>query len=175
MINLLVVSDTHGVYKKLEAVLERQLALDGKFRPSHLVHLGDGIYDIDRCKLSEKFCIHTVKGNCDSFFYSSSVPTERLISLGEFKILALHGHTRSVKSGDSVAVAYAVESGADLLLYGHTHVPVCYSLREGTELLGTILKKPLTVFNPGSLGYDGSFGVVSLCENGVVCSHVSIK
>lgn len=69
MMNILVVSDTHGRYFALEAVLDRQFGLDEKFRPSHLIHLGDGISDVDGCKRTERLCVHTVSGNCDNLFF----------------------------------------------------------------------------------------------------------
>lgn len=174
MTEILVVSDSHGNFKRLASALEKQMALDEKFRPRHLVHLGDGIEDIEKCKLAERLCVHSVKGNCDSFFYSD-VPTERLLELGGYKILVMHGHTRSVKLGDSLAVARAAECEADLLLYGHTHTPTSYAVEKGTVVCGVTLKKDLKVFNPGSLGYGGSFGVVSLGDGCIICSHGSIK
>lgn len=170
MINLLVVSDTHGNYKKLEEVLKKQFALDENHRPRHIVHLGDGIEDIEKCSLAERFCVQSVKGNCDSFFYSSSVPTEHIIELGGYKMLIMHGHTRSVKLGVSLAAEHAADCGADILMYGHTHVPVSYTLEKGTEVGDTMLKKSLTVFNPGSLEYGGSFGAISLSDRGIFCS-----
>lgn len=36
----------------------------------------------------------------------------------------LHGHTRHVKSSPMAAVYAAREYGADVLLFGHTHVPL---------------------------------------------------
>ena len=174
MTNLLVVSDTHGNYKRLDTVLNKQIALEDKFRPRHLIHLGDGIEDIEKCKLAEKFCVYSVRGNCDSFFYSEAVPKERIIELEGCKILIMHGHTYGVKMGIASAAAYAAECGADILMYGHTHAPVSYTLEKGKAVENVVLEKPLIVFNPGSLGYEGSFGEVSILDNKISCSHGTI-
>lgn len=177
MINILVVSDTHGRYFALEEILERQLALPQKFRPTHLIHLGDGVADVLECKTARKLCTHIVKGNCDDFFFchSNGVPDERLVELGGYKILIMHGNKYSVKSGDGKAIVYAASCDADLLLYGHTHRPVSFTVEKGTEAEGFLLKKDLLVMNPGSLGYDGNFGVVTLLPEGIYLSHGNNK
>ena len=175
MINILVVSDTHGNYKRLDEVLNKQFALEDKFRPRYLIHLGDGIEDVEKCKLAEKFCVYSVKGNCDSFFYSSSIPKERVIELGGCKIFITHGHVHGVKMGVSSAAACAAECGADILMYGHTHAPVSYTLEKGKKVENVVLEKPLVVFNPGSLGYEGSFGSVSILEREISCSYGILK
>ena len=83
MISLLVVSDTHGQKYILEEVLKRQLQIDDKFRPRHLVHLGDGIEDLEGSAYCDRMCIHSVRGNCDSIFYSmtNAVPKEKVIEI----------------------------------------------------------------------------------------------
>lgn len=175
MINLLVVSDSHGRYEKLEEALERQLKLPEGFRPTHLLHLGDGVSDVGKCRGAERMCHCLVRGNCDGFFQNPPVPSERVLELGGLKILMLHGHTRGVKGGDFNAVSYAASVGADILLFGHTHTPVSYTLEKGTDLGEELLQKRLTVFNPGSLGYDGSFGVVSVDGDNISCSHGNLN
>lgn len=49
---------------------------------------------------------------------------ERLLEIDGVRILMLHGHTRHVKSSPMAAVYAAREYGADVLLFGHTHVPL---------------------------------------------------
>jgi predicted phosphodiesterase len=85
----------------------------------------------------------------------------------------LHGHTRGVKSGIGEAISAAVQRDADILLFGHTHQPLekYIPVEDSTE--GEILKKPLRVFNPGSLG-SGSFGLIDIRGKDVLMSHGSI-
>lgn len=177
MINILVVSDTHGRYFAIEEILDRQIALPDRFRPTHLIHLGDGVRDICDSRTANKLCVHTVKGNCDDFFfcYSNGVEKEKIIELFGYKILIMHGDSYSVKAGDGMAIAQAARSNADLLLYGHTHKAVSYIVSKGTEVCGEILKKDIYVMNPGSLGYDGNFGTVTLSDDGILLSHGNNK
>ena len=46
--------------------------------------------------------------------------------------------------------------GADIVLYGHTHIPECYQEKDG-----------LWVMNPGSAGYGPTAGLLEI-ENGKV-------
>jgi len=174
--DFIVVSDTHGRYNILETLLKNQLKLHEKFRPGHLIHLGDGAGDVEKCVSSRNFCVHQVRGNCDGFFssYAESLPKEKLLEFYGHKILITHGDSFSVKSGDVRAVIYASQIGADILMYGHTHTPLTYTLEKGANVGGVILNKDLTVVNPGSLGYGNSFCIVSVENERVFVSHSEI-
>lgn len=175
MINLLVISDTHGSCENVETVIERQFIIGEKYRPTHLVYLGDGIEDIEKCEIAKRLCVHMVKGNCDSVFYSESTPNDRVIELYGYKIFMTHGHTYSVKYSDSQVIKQSLKYEADILLYGHTHVPISYTLKKDDFRQDLVLKKSLTVFNPGSLKYSGTFGVISLSDKGILCSHGTLN
>lgn len=175
MMNLLVISDSHGRSENVEAAIKRQLALPQKFRATHLLHLGDGVSDVDKCALASRLCVCAVRGNCDSFFYADSLVYERVLELGGARILMMHGHTRGVKGGDGSAVLCAAALGADILLYGHTHTPISYTLEKGSEINGVVLSKRLSVFNPGSIGYDASFGMITIDGDNIICSHGCLK
>ena len=60
--------------------------------------------------------------------------------MGGVRIFMLHGHTRSVKSSPMSALYAAKEYGAQVLLFGHTHVPL-------VDNDGTLL-----TLNPGAAG-----------------------
>ena len=62
-----------------------------------------------------------VPGNCD---WGSCDQPERLLEIGGVRIFALHGHTRNVKRSPMAAMYAAKEYGAQVLLFGHTHVPL---------------------------------------------------
>ena len=129
--NVLVVSDSHGKVDKLIQAVEQ-------VHPGYVLHLGDCQRDLE--KLRQAFPMLTmegVPGNCD---YGSCDQPERLIELGGVRILMLHGHTRGVKSDVMRAVWAARECGAQVLLFGHTHVPL-------VDYDGT-----LWVMNPGAAG-----------------------
>ena len=166
---LLVVSDVHGRHDRLERVMQMHRDSDA------LIFLGDGLRDLEQADAySYPFTVFAVRGNCDGFSLFTSpeaAPTEICVTLGGVKIFALHGHTRSVKSGLGEAMIAANEREARLMLYGHTHREDWSYYPEGRELPnGDCLTAPLHVFNPGSLGQDGSFGVIDIVESGIMAS-----
>ena len=173
---LLVISDSHGRPDAIRAVLS-----EWKTRPYALLFLGDGLRDMTLIQNDEKYenlTVYAVSGNCDrSLFFPADEPEVRMVQLGEVRVLMMHGDTFDVKWGLSEAIAYAVKKQADVLLYGHTHVPYERLLPAGERLRdGTVLEKPLLVANPGSLGAprgsdEPSFGVLTVRGNSVLFSH----
>ena len=156
---LLVLSDSHGRRNNIE----RAISLSGKLEA--LLFLGDGLRDVE--SLFTEFPIYSVRGNCDFFGASSfDEPDERILRFGEYNVMMMHGHTRSVKDSPEHAMAYAALIGADILLYGHTHTRHEQYLPAGSTVRGVTLEKPLYVMNPGSIGYPGeagySFGTVTI-------------
>ncbi len=110
----------------------------------------------------------SVKGNCDSLFTHFDTPYERLVTLGGRKLLMMHGHTHGVKGSYGVAAAHAASEGAEILLFGHTHLPY-----EGKiEVKGRCVH----LFNPGSIGAKGeSYGILTVRENGYLFSHGTLS
>ena len=168
----LVVSDSHGRYERLESLISMHRNIDA------LIFLGDGISDLDRADAySRGFTIFSVKGNCDglSFFGRGRAEEECSFSLGGYKFLIMHGHTRGVKHSLTGAIYAAREAEADLLLFGHTHEPLEKYIPANEE---NGLDKPLYLFNPGSLGSSGDgyghFGLIEIRDNGILLSHGKI-
>ncbi len=165
----LILSDSHGRRDRIEEAVRRAGKVD------QILFLGDLTRDIEDICLDAPLI--SVRGNCDAFslFGGGDIPEERRISVGEYTVLMMHGHTASVKHTFLNAIAKAVAADADVLLFGHTHIPVCEYLHEGYELCGTRLKKPLRIFNPGSIGrpYEGrpTFGIMTVRRDGILLSH----
>jgi putative phosphoesterase len=167
---LLVVSDTHGRADRLREAVMRARGAD------MILFLGDGLRDLSVLDEQASARLCAVRGNCDVFSsLSDGIPEERFLALDAYRILMLHGHTLDVKSGAFRAIRYAAERGADLLVFGHTHEPMATYLPEGTEVDGTLLSRPMYLFNPGSLGLPRgnapSYGRIDLRPSGIVCSH----
>lgn len=166
---LVVVSDVHGRYSRLRELMDMHSDADG------LIFLGDGLRDLDRADAySYRFTVYAVRGNCDGlslFGEDRDAPEELMLSLGGFRFFAIHGHTRGVKSGTDGAVAAAHARGADVLLYGHTHLPEERYLPEGSQLPYGETERRMWIFNPGSLGYDGSFGLIQIKDRQLLLSH----
>lgn len=158
MMKILVFSDSHGNTRYMEDAVRRE-------QPDLVLHLGD--VNPDARALQAKFPqmpMEWVCGNCDG--RRTDLEAERLLLAEGHRILMMHGHTRGVKMGYGGAVQEARRQGAEVLLFGHTHDPLC--TREGN----------LWVLNPGTIrgGWEGAtYGVISLEEKGIGCCTVRLK
>ena len=148
-----------------------------RFPIDGVLFLGDGLADLTYLDVGITPII-AVSGNCD--FFRSSAKREEVLVMDGYRILMMHGHTHGAHGGIDRMVAYACEIGADIVLYGHTHVPMSQYFPVGSEVGGGVLEKPLYVLNPGSIGSarDGSregFGTLELTPNGVVWNTVPLR
>lgn len=146
---ILVFSDSHGSLSGMYSAIDAH-------QPQQVIHLGDMMRDAEEVaehypKLP--FCL--VPGNCDG--WSISVPVKKQITLAGKSILLSHGHRWGVKSGYSAAIADARAVGADILLFGHTHVPCCQQLEDG-----------LWVMNPGPA--RSGYGLIDIRDGEAACT-----
>ena len=154
---ILVFSDSHSRTEKIVEAIELH-----KAKCDCIMFLGDGIRDIENVKdMYPQIPIFYVKGNCD--LMAQDVETEKVVSLDNFKILITHGHKYGVKGGIGTLVYRARELDVDAVFFGHTHMP----LDNIIEVSG----KNIHVFNPGSIGYEGYFGVVNTSGSVLIKSH----
>lgn len=143
----LVFSDSHGrVQPMLDAV--------ALYHPDVVFHLGDVVRDGGRVRAAfPQLPFYQVQGNCD--LGRGQCPLESVARLEGKTVFYLHGHTQHVKAGPSYAVAAAQAVEADLLLYGHTHVPM------------EARYDRLLVVNPGAI-QDGRCALLTWEENGEI-------
>ena len=167
----LIFSDSHGKADGMLRALKRQPK-----PPLAVFYLGDGFRDALRLELGG-IPLYAVRGNCDLFCGGApeECPEERLVRVGDHLALVTHGAAYGVKSGLGGLIGGAVRAGADLALYGHTHQPRLDTLPAGTEVCGTVLKRPLYLFNPGSIGQGGSFGTLTVQGDNVLFAHGRIS
>ena len=129
---VIICSDSHGAFAAAEQVLEQQP------EAAAVLFLGDGAEEWDDLhEIYPQIPFYPVRGNCD---WGSCEQPERLLEMGGVRIFMLHGHTRNVKSSPMSALYAAKECGAQVLLFGHTHVPL-------VDNDGTLL-----TLNPGAAG-----------------------
>lgn len=148
---VLVVSDSHGRTEYLKEAIE-------KVEPDLMIHCGDTEGQDDYISSLFQGPIYFVRGNCDNF----SKKSEKLcLTLGAHKVMITHGHRYGV-GFDLQNIEYAAESeGADVVLFGHTHVPLLIQEADG-----------MVVMNPGSIAlprgevHRPSYGVILVDENG---------
>ena len=97
-------------------------------------------------------------GNCDLGRFEA---LERVLILDDHRVLIAHGHTMGVKTGLLRAQYRALEQNADLLLFGHTHVPLVDASAQPMLL------------NPGSIGDPRrpTYGVLE-CKDGKIIPSV---
>jgi uncharacterized protein len=129
---ILVISDTHGDINKAEEAIRFNKGIN------LIIHLGD--YFRDAQKLSTIFPdipIEYIYGNSD--FMIEDVPAEKMLEINGKRIFITHGHRYSVKWDYDKLYRKAEELNADMLLFGHTHVP------------DLIEKGKYYVLNPGSI------------------------
>lgn len=171
--NILVVSDSHGKVDRLCRAVELNFDTDA------IIHLGDGYSDLKYVKLPD-VPKHIVKGNGEDWsgYRRDGIPRELHLDLGGIKFLLMHGHTHNVKSGYDRAALYAYNMGADVLLFGHTHGAIEKYLPTGTRLGGTVIERPMWVFNPGSIGEprfgEPKFGLITIRDGQLLLSHGEI-
>ena len=122
---ILVFSDSHRSLSGMYAAIDRH-------QPQQVIHLGDMMSDAEEV----------------------ATPVKKQITLEGKSILLSHGHRWGVKSGYDTAIADARAVDADILLFGHTHVPLCQQLEDG-----------LWMMNPGTA--RSSYGLIAL-ENGQI-------
>jgi len=130
----LVMSDSHGNLGNLKKIINDYPYINT------IIHLGDYYRDAARLReLHPEKEYHMVHGNCD--FSVSDIPAEMVLDVEGLHILITHGNRYGVKSGLGMLQSRALNAGADVVLFGHTHVPLVQ--RYGDLLL----------VNPGSAGY----------------------
>jgi len=147
---ILVLSDTHGDIKRAEKAIRANRKVD------LIIHLGD--YFRDAQKLSEIFPdipMEYIYGNCD--FLIGDVAGEKLLEICGKRIFMTHGHRYSVKWDYEKLYAKAREQHADVLLFGHTHIP---------EI---IQKENYYIVNPGSIAEprgisEESYAIIEIAD-----------
>ncbi len=124
---LFVFSDSHGTVAPMLRLVEA-------LRPDAVAHLGDYVRDAEALRAAFPGLV-SVRGNCD---WDDAAPLSAEFALGGVRVFACHGHRYGVKTGLDALCNAGWFSGAGLVLFGHTHVPL--RRREGDMLL----------LNPGS-------------------------
>lgn len=156
---IIVMSDSHGLFSAVQKVV--QLHADADM----FIHLGDGEREMSRLLHTDPTLadrLYYLKGNCDM---GTVIPgTQRSCTIAlpfGHKIFAAHGDMFQVKFGTARIAYEARQAGADIVLYGHTHVRDC-RYEDG-----------LYILDPGSLGCprDGgkpSYALISVSEKGIL-------
>lgn len=106
---ILAFSDSHG-----KILPEKLLSVAAESK--YIFFLGDGANGIE--PLSSKSNFFGVKGNCD---YGCGFPRERVVIIGNTRILLTHGDLYRVKYDLLPLALRAKELDCSAAFYGHTH------------------------------------------------------
>lgn len=154
MAKYLVFSDSHGRDEKmLEIAARHKKEIEGIF------FLGDMENGGDRLRNSTQGPVYMVRGNCD---WSLQAPDFQVFRIHGHRIAMTHGHRQHVNMGIDTLKYWAQEKEADVVMYGHTHVPFV----EQSSLM--------TVLNPGSISrprqsdHIPTYAVIDFAENGEI-------
>jgi hypothetical protein len=144
MKRLLIFSDTHGYTDNCIHLIDTTENLTA------VIHAGDCVQDAEDLQaIFPKVPIYCVKGNNDFF---TNAPMSLNLTFGDKNIFVTHGHEYRVKydSDYRTLASKANQLGADLAIFGHTHIPY-------TGYIGT-----LTLLNPGSVRFSRTYAVVEI-------------
>ncbi len=143
-----VLGDTHGKIEKAEKAIEQMGDIE------LLLHTGDHYADALALENSSGIKVKGVVGNCDGF---APGPVEELFEIQGVTIYLTHGHLFGVKYGLTKLKTKARELGAQIVIFGHTHLP--YQDK----------KDDILFLNPGSITFprfsgEHSFAIVDFQE-----------
>lgn len=159
----LVFSDSHGSNLAIRTALNMHKDAEVVF------FLGDGLSDLEPFVTDKSRAFLAVRGNCDrsALLGEAMVKKTDNINIEGRRIVFTHGDLYGVKYGLDGVIKLASDTSADLVLFGHTHIPLEKYIP--TDDGGFYL------FNPGSAGaYKPSFGIINVTEKGILLSHGSL-
>jgi putative phosphoesterase len=146
-LRIAVAGDTHGKIEKLTSAMRM-------LKPDYLFFTGD--FYADGLKLARQLSIKWtgVTGNCD---FGQKGKQEQQINCRGRRFYLIHGHQYGVKRSINSLFYRGQEVGADVVIFGHTHIPMCEQI-DGMWMI-----------NPGSaslprLGSPGSYALINLTE-----------
>ena len=144
-----LISDTHGSYDAVEHAVSLAQKMD------MWLHMGDCTPDAEYLQSLVTVPVYGVAGNCD--WPGSKTLYERIVEAAGHKIFITHGHNYGVRYTQEYLIEAAESQGADIAVYGHTHI-VEY------------ITGPPLILNPGSAARPrddqrGSFMIMELNLN----------
>ena len=151
---ILVLSDIHGCSNTAQKIIAAND--DAK----HVIFLGDGINTLMQIEsfFPEK-SFYCVAGNCD--FVTAT--DENFLSFGGKNIFFTHGHKYYVKQNRDLSMLKerAKLLGADIALYGHTHV-------QNKEKDGN-----LYLMNPGAV-VQSAYAIIDITDGEITLNLMNI-
>jgi putative phosphoesterase len=178
MITLGVLSDTHipDQAKRVNPVLTERFR---KERVEAILHAGDVCVPSILGELESLAPVHAVKGNRD-WFRLSSLPHHLILQYCDTSIVLTHGHSglcryivdkaRYLREGlePERYIQRIVDEfpAADVIVFGHIHVPINRKLR------GKLVLNPGSACCPHESNLAPSAALLKIQEGGKVCAEI---
>ena len=155
---IMIISDTHRERRNFYKAIEREKPID------LLVHCGDVIGEdadlayIAGCK------IEAVAGNMD---FHSDLPGEKVFQIGNYKVFLTHGHLYGANYSEKNLREAGEYEGADIVMYGHTHIPKI------TRYGDIVVLNPGSISFPRQADHKASYAIMTIDDAGE--AHYEIK
>lgn len=147
---IIVVSDTHG---RIDSFVKSIKSIE---RPKFIIHLGDYVEDGEKIQSITNIETVIVKGNGD--YFNQKYEEDKLLEIEGKRFFITHGHKYSVRNRLDTIMYRGEELKADVILFGHTHIPII--LEEANMM----------IMNPGSPSYprgverEKTFGIIDISK-----------
>lgn len=159
MMKALVFSDSHGRLDNLLEVMKQHKDCEAIF------HLGDVEGDENRLRSTTPHPVYMVRGNCD---YYSKCQDNMVIEWAGKRIAMTHGHRYINFDGIEGLRYYGEQEKADIVMFGHTHVPFLEEMDDRVYLNPGSISKPrqerkIPTYTVMTAGRDGNI-TFDMCE-----------
>ena len=145
---VLVISDTHGRHDLLRRAIGQEAPID------LLIHAGDVEGDLDEILGPKReYDVKAVAGNMDRWGNMDAVT---VFPLGGHKVFLAHGHHYGVSYTKQELREAAKETGCDIAIFGHTHMPF---MEVQDDIL---LLNPGSASKPRQQGLTKTYAVITL-------------
>ena len=148
-----IVSDTHGNKQCMDEAISYLMDCD------LIIHAGDNFSDSKYIHSTTKIGMMAVKGNCDF----DNVEDELIFDIEDKNIFLCHGDKYSVKYGLEQLEEKAKEVEANIVIFGHTHTPLC------------IEKDNILYINPGSVSIPRNVNYKSMAILYIDNDNISVE
>lgn len=143
-----ITGDTHGSTQAIRRMMQL-------VPPVELwLHTGDHAEDGNLLHSMSGVPVISVRGNCD---FGSEVKPDELLELEGFRVWLTHGHKYIERNVQADLGYWAHQLGQEIVVYGHTHVPMCEYYTD------TLLINPGSPSRPRG-GSEACFVVLTLQE-----------
>ena len=154
MIRVGVLSDTHISCVTEEFMSHTKHAFS---ECDVIIHAGD-LTDTSILSAFSGKEVHAVCGNSCNYLTKNALPEKKVIILQGYSFGICHGAGNRSNIEDRM---YTLFPECNCVIFGHTHIPVNYTLGN------TLLFNPGSFSGTGRFGAPGTFGIITILENGL--------